>query len=353
MINKFAITGSAKNFDSKVECPGISAYLQSLGMLETSIEDCEGLIFVNYNKRSYKKYKKLGKNTKNLVLIRLEPVAVFPRQYQKPIEEKFELIINPGKKLNNYQKKSDFIGYPYKYNLNPAAPKHYDPDFDYAIRWAVANKIFNFESWGRRNNKIVLIAANKVSTTSDSNYKLRRKIAKKLRPDEIDIYGDLWRSNIVKKIYHRLAVYLFSLKSGYFPNIIELYGSLFARYKTVIGVIPDKHLVIQKYKYSLVIENSSNYCSEKLFDAIINGSIPIYIGPKNDQILLPNNLYHWSSGSVKEIRNFISSLSPKQANDMLKAMEIYIQSEDFKNYWLSENVYIQISEKIFNFWNIS
>ena len=45
MINKFAITGSAKNFDSKVECPGISAYLQSLGMLETSIEDCEGLIF--------------------------------------------------------------------------------------------------------------------------------------------------------------------------------------------------------------------------------------------------------------------------------------------------------------------
>jgi hypothetical protein len=170
-------------------------------------------------------------------------------------------------------------------------------------------------------------------------------------PDEIDVYGDLWKSNIYAKVYHRLSVCLFSLKSGYFPNFIEIYGNLFTKYKTIIGVIPNKHSIIQNYKYSLVIENSSDYCSEKLFDAIINGSIPIYVGPKNDQIQLPNNLYYWSSGSVNEIRNFISTINLKQVSDMLEAMENFIQSKIFSDYWTSEKVYFKISEKVYNFWN--
>ena len=51
MIKKFAITGSAKNFDSKSQYPQISNFLQNLGMIETSIEECEGLIFLNYNQK--------------------------------------------------------------------------------------------------------------------------------------------------------------------------------------------------------------------------------------------------------------------------------------------------------------
>ena len=93
MITRFAISGSAKNFDSRVECPEISKFLKALGMVETSIEDCEGLIFLNYNKKTYKKYKRLGKNMNNLVLIRIEPVSIFPSQYRKSIEQKFKLII--------------------------------------------------------------------------------------------------------------------------------------------------------------------------------------------------------------------------------------------------------------------
>ena len=51
MIKKFAISGSAKDFDSQVECPEISKFLKALGMVESSIEECEGLIFLNYNKK--------------------------------------------------------------------------------------------------------------------------------------------------------------------------------------------------------------------------------------------------------------------------------------------------------------
>ena len=352
MLKKFAITGSATNSDIQGQYPELSESLQILGMTESTIENCDAIIFINYNKKSYKKYRKLGKNIDNMVLIRLEPKAVYPRQHHKSIEKKFKLIISPGRQISGNQKKTDFVGWPYKYNLNPAAPKQSDPQFNWALKKAIEEGMFDFEVWNSKKDKIVLIAANKVSPTSKSNYKVRRTIAKKMHPSEIDIFGDLWESNLSKKIYHRLSVCLYSFRSGYIPNLIELYGALFTRYKTVVGVTPDKHLVSQEYKYSLIIENSPDYCSEKLFDAVINGSIPIYVGPDNEKILLPKNLFYQSNGSIADIRSFIRSFNSKQAKDMLKSMENYMESEGFKNSWISENVYRQISKSIYDFWTI-
>ena len=352
MNAKYALTGSAKVIsDSESQYSEIKEALNRLGMTETSIENCNYLIFMNYNRKSYKKYLKLKKKPKNLVLIRFEPIAVFPIQYRKSIERKFELIIDPGGIIKS-DSKTDFLGWPYKYNLNPALPNASDPKLDTILDQALKNNLFSFEKWNNRRNKIVLIASNKVSPTSKSNYKKRRKIVRQMSPNEIDVYGDLWCSSISKKLFHRITVGFYAFRIGYFPNLFELYGGLFLKYSNCVGTVIDKHLVIQKYKYSLVIENSNDYCSEKLFDAIINGSIPIYIGPKNEHILLPKNLYYWCNGSVKDIRGFVGNLDPKRNNDMLRAMETFIKSDDFKNYWTSEQVYLNISEKIHNFWNI-
>ena len=351
MIKKFAVTGSAKNFDSKLQYPEISNFLKNLGMIETSIEECEGLIFFNYNKNSYRQYRELGKDLNNLVLIRLEPIAVYPHQYQDSIKNKFRLVIDPGREINDDQKLSTFIGWPYQYNLNPTSPVQNGPSLNSVVNQSIKDKNFELDVWNKKYSKIVLIAANKVSPTSDSNYKLRREIVKRMSPNEIDVFGELWASSFNKKLYHRLAVGLYSLKSGYLPNIYELYGDIFRKYKSAKGVVQNKHTTIQKYKYSLVIENSSDYCSEKLFDALINGSIPIYIGPINRRILLPDNLYFRSSGSVEEIRRLIKSINNEQVNDMLKFMKDYIQSENFNQIWGFENVYLKISNTIYNCWN--
>ena len=350
MMKKFAITGSAKIIvDPKTGYSEVSTYLQRLGMIETSIKDCESLIFINYCKRSYRRYRKLHKNTENLVLIRLEPRAVMPIQYRKSIEKKFGLIIDPGKKLENVNK-SNFIGWPYKYNLNPSTPKQNDPDLNESINKALKKGFFDFANWDQRTNKIVLIAANKVSPTSKSNYKIRRKIAKQMNPQEIDIYGDLWDSTLVRKFLYRISIGLYSLRIGFMPNLVELYGGMFSKYVSFIGRPEDKHMVIQKYKFSLVIENSSDYCSEKLFDAIINGSIPIYIGPKNTEIFLPNNLYYSCDGSVSEIREILSSMGENNVNDMLESMKDFLQSKNFAENWSSDAVYIKIAKKIDNYW---
>ena len=84
MTFKYAVVGSAKPFiDSEKQYSELKSELNKLGMLEANFENCDYLIFINYNKKFYKKYKKLRKALKNLVLIRLEPVAVLPIQYKK------------------------------------------------------------------------------------------------------------------------------------------------------------------------------------------------------------------------------------------------------------------------------
>ena len=348
MISNYAVTGSAKESNSKSQYSDIKNALNALGMTETNIKNCDCLIFINYNKNSYKKYKKLGKNLSNLVLIRLEPVAVFPAQYRKSVEDKFKLIIDPGKvPASNLE--SDFLGWPYKYNLNPSTPNSDDPNLDGVLSQAITEGIFDFDNWNKRKNKIVLIAANKVSPTSNSNYKLRRKIAKQMAASEIDVFGDLWNASLKKKMFHRIVIGLYALKLGYFPNLIELYGSLFTRYKNYVGAPEDKHLITRKYKYSLVIENSSDYCSEKLFDAVINGSIPIYVGPKDTGLFLPDNLYYSCDGSVVEIRKILNNITSKDINDMLESMRNFIMSKKFNENWASEKVYEQISLIIKNF----
>ena len=174
MGDKYAITGSAKPLiDSEMQYMELKRALNEHGMIETSIENCDYLIFINYDKKSYKKYKKLGKNPKKLVLIRLEPVAILPKQYRKSIEQKFGLIIDPGGIIkSNLQ--SSFVGWPYNFNINPSLPKVSDPTLESVLNNNVKNNVFSYDNWNKRKSKLVLIAANKVSATSNSNYKLRR-----------------------------------------------------------------------------------------------------------------------------------------------------------------------------------
>jgi hypothetical protein len=351
MIKNFAIVGSAKpTINSGNEFSELSKYLQGFGMVETSIEDSDGLIFINYNRKSYKQYMKLGKSLKNLVLIRLEPYGVFPLQYHSSITDKFGLIIDPGKK-NRTSSRSDFIGWPYKYHLNPSTPSPHDPDLKNSINNAITNEFYNFQNWKLKQDKIVLIAANKVSPTSNSNYKLRRRIAKQMPAHYLDTYGPLWNASLVSKLLHRVSVGLNALKGGFIPNLLEIYGDLHWKYPTYVGEPTDKHHIIQQYRYSLVVENSSDYCSEKLFDVVINGSIPIYVGPKNSNLNLPNGLYFSCDGSLGNLKSLLNSIRDEDIIVMLTVMRDFIQSENFFTDWTSDKVYENIAHQIDNYWN--
>ena len=94
---------------------------------------------------------------------------------------------------------------------------------------------------------------------------------------------------------------------------------IFGRYSKSIQKLPayrgyaaSKYQTISQYRYNLAIENSVEdwYISEKIFDALLCGCMPIYHGSEKIFDLLPNEWFH-----------FLPDLSPKSiklANNLAK-----------------------------------
>ncbi|NEN93050.1 MAG: glycosyl transferase [Okeania sp. SIO3H1] len=88
-------------------------------------------------------------------------------------------------------------------------------------------------------------------------YELRKKIALQgYQLDKIDIYGKGWQENIVVE----------NSRSGRWQE--------------------RKIEILQKYHFNLCFENTiaDYYCTEKIWDSIISGCLPIYYGGKNSTI---------------------------------------------------------------------
>jgi hypothetical protein len=133
-----------------------------------------------------------------------------------------------------------------------------------------------------------MIAANKFSIQPGEIYSLRRDI---LSDKEIAHYiylaGSGWNENaiqnkirVIKRIIKSKKLFIDSkhIRNSN-PNIINY-----------LGIIDKKSEILQKYKIALVIENSLDYVSEKLFDALDSENVVIYVGGKLEEFNLPKNL---------------------------------------------------------------
>ena len=56
-------------------------------------------------------------------------------------------------------------------------------------------------------------------------------------------------------------------------------------------MVSDKILATSGYKVALVIENSFELVTEKIFDAWLAGCIPVYVGPDLSDLGVPDELY--------------------------------------------------------------
>ena len=315
------------------------------GLTPTSDRNSEYFIAMNHNQKLYEDFIQRGGQYERAVLIRLEPDSVFPLQYRASTLRKYGLVITPGSILDRKSSRF-FVGWPYQYNLNPTRPVNSDPSLQSVLENASWRDLFNVENWDSRPNILTMIAANKVSPLKSANYSLRRRLASELPIEILEVYGPLWTDAIAAKAHHRLAVAVTNLRQGTVPNPVSLYGSLFRSYPTARGTVHDKHSVLRETKFSLVIENSNSYVSEKLIDAIVNGSIPIYVGPNLEKVGLPTEIAIHSSGDPKEVIEIVKALDSRSAETMLTAMREFLTSSLFLNFWTEQSVYENISRQI-------
>jgi hypothetical protein len=172
---------------------------------------------------------------------------------------------------------------------------------------------------------------------------VRRTLAKQLKCSELKIFGPLWNDSFRDKLRHRLAVLYSSSRRGTISNLRGIYGNLLRSYPNAMGEVVDKHQIMKDSQFSLIIENSNFVITEKIFDALINGSIPIYIGPDLADFGIPSEVaieYNKKSDSILKI---ISETTDQQSMQFLESGRNFLLDPDFKNRWSSDSVFGEIS----------
>ena len=154
-----------------------------------------------------------------------------------------------------------------------------------------------------RLEKVVAISADKWSFVPSELYSLRLYAYSK--DPRIDVYGHRWNQGLGERLIGLGKALYVTITSGTLPKLSNLIFA-FRRPLTYLGPTGDKALTLSRYKVSLVIENDLCSMSEKLVDAILAGTIPVYVGPEAGQFGIPANLVIQSSPEISAIRNAIS-----------------------------------------------
>lgn len=116
-------------------------------------------------------------------------------------------------------------------------------------------------------------------------------------------------------------------------SVFDLYG----RFNKISYSIPsyispcdEKWKLLNTYKYTLVIENSDDdyYISEKIFDALICGSMPIYYGSKKIYDILPKEWFYYLPNldaiDVDNLMAFIKTDAYKNISENRSEISNYI-----------------------------
>lgn len=306
------------------------------------------ILAIDHNQLMMKRLISEERRSRPKCLLRLEPTSVFPSQYSKRVASHYGLILTPGQ-VDEEGLALTKYGWPYQYHYDPVSPSIQDPELSEKLQLLSGKGENSLDSWRARPILVSLIAGNKVTPTNEKNYSLRRKVAKKSSPSILQVYGPLWTDNLFVKLRHRMAVAYFALRQGQVPNAHSIYGDLFSQYRTTKGFIPNKHAILQQSRFALTIENSNSYASEKLFDALINGSIPIYVGPKLESLGIPRDVAIEADLYSTEIPEIINSLDEHRILTLLNSGNTFLRSSNFKSKWTAESVYTEIALEIVQF----
>lgn len=202
--------------------------------------------------------------------------------------------------------------------------------------------------WEERVDQFCFIQANRWSLYPGERYSFRRKVIR-LMNNKIEIYGSRWNEGMIRDI---LRVFRASMIRNDLARIswtgLAGLGSSFSNYH---GVTENKIETLNKHKFSLVIENSNEYVSEKLIDAILAKTVPLYIGADLEKCGFPSGIALECDAQIDSVAEAMMTLkeNSKLCSTILNNGEKFIKSKafmDMKNELVLRTLATDISEYI-------
>jgi len=219
------------------------------------LADADYALCLDFDPRTLKQLKSSSIGPDRRALIMREPEAVLPSAHAGVVEAEFKVVFMMGSR----QKSGKVIQWPQIFSDGqfPSSPKE----------------------------GVCAVASWRVSFMSRNLYGLR---ARAFRCFEIDTYGRGWHDGVLTKLKEVVFQLRAAVTSG--GEMAFQMDQLTSTPRHYMGELRDKMSLKGKYKVMLVIENSPDYMSEKLFDAFRLGSIPVYCGAQTSDYGIPSDL---------------------------------------------------------------
>ena len=132
------------------------------------------------------------------------------------------------------------------------------------------------------------------------------------KTDDIDLYGFGWNE-------HPLFPYWFEKHA-----IQKIYK----------GSVGNKHEKLSEYAFALAFENCElpGYITEKLFDCLYTGTVPIYLGAPDVEMYIPKDCFvdMRKFANYKELEKFLHSLNQEQIEKYKENGRRFLESEQYK-----------------------
>lgn len=328
--------------------PGTTVFLETLLSMGHSFAfEGNGDIFVNldHSQECLSKWIEENGELKPRILIRLETKSVYPNQYTSRVENAYSQIYSIGTSEIKYKGKK--LGYPYvpsKHNII----QEVQLDLEEVLEQHKRENIFSELHWNSRPNKAVFVGSNKF-ISDDYYYSIRRYfVSKELENGTLQVFGDFWVNSRVKRFIYLIRSTLYSFRVGERRNPLEKFSWVLRDYPEARGEIRDKLELLKQSKFNLIIENSPGFVTEKVFDAILCGAVPIYFGASFiDSPLLEKCILRVTEMQLltSDLENIICS-SENSIESKLKSMSTFLSSREFRDNWTAKGVFLGLIRDI-------
>ena len=191
-----------------------------------------------------------------------------------------------------------------------------------------------FQNWPERSKSAVMIQGNKFSARKGELYSLRRRVLNMLNSGELILFGTNWNAGLKFDWWHWSRSVLNSDIRGISLRSYSGMGRFYEQYK---GKIDNKTLALSQHRISIVIENSADFVSEKLFDAVRAGCVVVYVGPNLEMFDLPKasaiEVDPNPSAIVEKVR-YLQSKSESELLEIAKSQfaSLKLVSDEWSNF---------------------
>jgi hypothetical protein len=279
-------------------------------LVSTPTANPELIICVDVDRSALKLVRSMRRRSITTVLVASEPGVVVPLNCQPKVLKEFDKVLQ--------------IGRPGQLPLLPW-PQH---PFE-----NLAN------AHTRDSGRAILIQSRKYSFVKGQLYSLRVRLASSDK--RVFVVGRGW----AETWYRTLGRLMIELGRALRAGVAVDWQTCISGFKTplnLLGPAESKNAAMQEFKVAVVIENSQEYMSEKLFDALVGGCIPVYVGPNLGTFGIPPTLYVRADATLESVKLGISAALEMDYGTWQNQVEHFLTDEKTRQLWSLDRARLRI-----------